>query len=324
MPESDHLPGTLDIRVKCQDEYPTSTINYHQSNQWTACTKYVWTKSQLPLINSTLNDYISEPFHSEFINAILDLRVVENVAVAYNDYVNQACERVCNLRKAKPRKKSRGPAWLDPECRWLKRSEALRLCDLASRDFEQITSAVQSCKSYKAIKQRKKCEYMLSCLHQLETAFDTNRTEIWKLIDRLGNHRVINSNGQDPSTLSKYYEKQCVPPEAPYFDPAYEYSAKQFLENYDCGSVATNYLNVLAIDILNREFDIPEIDGVINKLQNSKITIFLQNLLNFARIHWPQISVSSSNVNFLTYGVKDFGQRYVSQEFVSIPITIGG
>ena len=148
LPESDHLPVTLDIRVKCQDECPTSTMHYHQSDQWTACTKYVWTKSQLPLINSALNDNISEPFHSEFINAIIDLRGVENVAVAFNDYVNQACERVCNLRKAKPHKKRRGPAWFDPECR-SKRSEALRLCDLASRDIEQITSAVQSCKAIK-------------------------------------------------------------------------------------------------------------------------------------------------------------------------------
>ena len=226
LPESDHLPVTLDIRVKCQDECPTSTMHYHQSNQWTACTKYVWTKSQLPLINSALNDNISEPFHSEFINAIIDLRGVENVAVAFNDYVNQACERVCNLRKAKPHKKRRGPAWFDPECRF-KRSEALRLCDLASRDIEQITSAVQSCISYKATKQRKKREYMRSCIKQLETAFDTNRTDILKLIDRSGNHRVINSTGTNPSTLFKYYEEQCVPPEAPYFDHSYEYSANQ-------------------------------------------------------------------------------------------------
>ena len=74
----------------------------------------------------------------------------------------------------------------------------------------------------------------------------------------------------DPSTLFKYYEEQCVPPEAPYFDHSYEYSAKQFLEKYDCGNVATNSLNVLAIDILYREFDIPEIDGIINKLHNNK------------------------------------------------------
>ena len=142
------------------------------------CTKCVWTKSQLPLINSALNDNISEHFHSEFINAILDLRDVEDVTLAFNDYVNQIRERVCNLRKAKPRKKRRRPAWFDPECRF-KRSEDLRLCDLASRDIEQIRSAVQSCKSYKATKQREKCEYMRRCLQQLETAFDANRTEMW-------------------------------------------------------------------------------------------------------------------------------------------------
>ena len=77
------------------------------------------------------------------------------------------------------------------------------------------------------------------------------------------------ANCPDLSTLFKYYEEQCVPPEAPYFDHSYEYSAKQFLKQYDCGNVATNSLNVLAIAILNREFDIPEIDGVINKLQNN-------------------------------------------------------
>ena len=190
----------------------------------------VWTKSQLPLINSALNDNISESFHSEFINAILDLRDVENVAIAFNDYVNQACERVCNRRKAKPRRKRRGPAWFDPECQF-KRFEALRLCDLASRDIEEITSAVQSCKSYKATKQHKKREYMRRCLQQLETAFDTKRTEMWKLIDRQGSNRIINSNGPDQSTLCKYYEEQCVSPEAPYFDHLFEYSAKKSLEN---------------------------------------------------------------------------------------------
>ena len=37
------------------------------------------TKSHLPLINSALNDSISEPFHSDFINTFLDLSDVENV-----------------------------------------------------------------------------------------------------------------------------------------------------------------------------------------------------------------------------------------------------
>ena len=72
---------------------------------------------------------------------------------------------------------------------------------------------------------------MRSCLQQLETVFDTNQTEMWKKIDRLGNNRVINSNGPDPSTLFKYCEEQCVLPEAPYFDHSFEYSAKKYLGN---------------------------------------------------------------------------------------------
>ena len=111
---------------------------------------------------------------------------------------------------------------------------------------------------------------MRSCLQQLETVFDTNQTEMWKKIDRLGNNRVINSNGPDPSTLFKYCEEQCVLPEAPYFDHSFEYSAKKFLGKYDCGNVATNVLNVPAIDTLNRELDISEITGEINELQNNK------------------------------------------------------
>ena len=48
---------------------------------------------------------------------------------------------------------------------------------------------------------------------------------------------------------------------------------KQFLEKYDCANIATDPRNVLAIEILNREFDKPELLSIHASDQNEELQI---------------------------------------------------
>ena len=266
LPESDHLALALSIKVMSRGEEPKSSENSHQSWDWMSCHKYEWTSADLHRINDALKDYDSKLYHDKFINSIMELENVQNVAIAFGGFINQACERVCKLKKVNQGNKSIGPKWFDTECR-LKRAEAVKVGEMASGGTIDIQRALQVCGEYRAMKQRKRRNFVKNNLKEVEQAFNSNRTEMWKILNNLNNKRN-HSIGPAPHDILDYFKKLSTPPISPHFNYEYENAAKEFLEKYDSGTSTTE--NGLAWQILNKEFDTVKISGVIDKLKCNK------------------------------------------------------
>ena len=173
------------------------------------CHKYEWTSADLHRINDALIDYDSKLYHDKFINSIMELENVQNVAIAFGDFINQACERVCKLKKVNQGNKSIGPKWFDTECR-LKRAEAVNVGEVASGGTIDIQRALQVCGEYRAMKQRKRMNFVKNNLKEVEQAFNSNRTEMWKILNNLNNKRN-HSIGPAPLDILDYFKKLSTP-----------------------------------------------------------------------------------------------------------------
>ena len=111
------------------------------------------------------------------------------------------------------------------------------------------------------MKQRKRRNFVKNNLKEVEQAFNSNRTEMWKILNNLNNKRN-HSIGLAPHDILDYFKKLPTPPISPHFDYEYKNAAKEFLEKYDSG--ISTIKNGLAWQILNKEFDTVEISGVVN------------------------------------------------------------
>ena len=63
-----------------------------------------------------------------------------------------------------------------------------------------------------------------------KTAYTTDRTRLWKLLDKISKE---NGNHNEPEDCEFYhhFKKLSSPEPAAYFDSEYEYTAIEFLEN---------------------------------------------------------------------------------------------
>ena len=123
LPESYHLALTLSINcVTDRSGGPESSENSHQRWGWVPCCKYECSTADLHRVNETLTDYHSKDYHHRFIDRMIELENVDNVAMTFGNYINQACDRVCKVNQGN---RSIGLGWYDTECR-LKRAEVAK------------------------------------------------------------------------------------------------------------------------------------------------------------------------------------------------------
>ena len=204
LPESYHLALTLSINcVTDRSGAPESSENSHQSWGWVPCYKYEWSTADLHRINETLTDYHSKDCRHRFIDRMIELENVDNVAMAFGNYINQACDLVCKVNQGN---RSKGLKWYDTECR-LKRAEAVKIGEMAICGEADMHTALQVCGQYRAMKQRKRRNFVKNNLNEVKQAFSSNRTEMWQILNNLSNKRKQNIGPvpRDISIISKSY-----------------------------------------------------------------------------------------------------------------------
>ena len=259
-PESDHLPVTLSI--KSDISMVKGTRQDRQSEIWSSCYKYVWYPADLTELMKTLKDQNSEYYLGQFRDSIVSLKSVELVAERYNQYLMQACDRVCKLTKVRNRPRAMGPGWFDRDCR-LKRSEAVTACRYNS------ANVTLTCKEYRSLKQMKKRQYQRKCIADLENAFESNPGNMWDTLDKIRGNSIPLHSGPNPDELFDYFKALSTYDDAT-FNQDYEMHAVNFLHQYDNGHVNGIENNPLSSYILNRAFTSEEIEISINKLKNNK------------------------------------------------------
>ena len=140
-PESDHLPVVFSLRHR--ENCTCNDGPVHQSNNWQNTFKYVWSVNDVPKINEMLNDNASDFYRKQFKDNMINMASANDVAKAYNNFITQAYERVCDIRQIKLQKrKYTAPGWFDTECR-MARAEALRACETENQGHMSHIDAVK-------------------------------------------------------------------------------------------------------------------------------------------------------------------------------------
>ena len=178
-PESDHLP--IEFSVKCGSKTSGNVTRQHKS-KWGKQRKIRWTKSDLPLIKAALTDDTAQPYLNNFNDALVCLSDTNTVALAFNEYVSQAVTGVCTTIETK-RKTISGPKWYDYEYRLL-RSDAVQAGGKVNNETERKVM-LDKCKKYRACKQRKQREYKKDCMIKIESAYYTNKANMWSVLDNV-------------------------------------------------------------------------------------------------------------------------------------------
>ena len=152
------------------------------------------------------------------------------IARRLDQYISQACKRTFRYKININKQGRKYPAWYDVECRD-KRS-------LAIKAGERVTHATEkeqqdaACREYRACKQRKERVYYRKCVNDIKTAYTTDRTRLWKLLDKISKENG-NHNEPEDSEFYHHFKKLSSPEPAEYFDSEYEYTAIEFLGKYE-------------------------------------------------------------------------------------------
>ena len=151
---------------------------------WHSHYKYMWDKSSLQNLMPTLKDDISSKYCECYKASIVNLDNTNDVASKFSTYFNQACQRLFDGKSTKVNRHNHTrPWWFDAKCR-AKRTEAIKAGErVITKDDE--TNLLQSCREYRAIKQKKQRIFEQSCIQKIKDTFRTNRSNLWKILNIL-------------------------------------------------------------------------------------------------------------------------------------------
>ncbi len=193
---------------------------------------------------------------------------VENVAIKFNEYIEQACHRALKCTTGKPSKAGQFPvnSWFDSECKKAKADyhEAVR----ANKTDEEILFLE---KEYKRIIRCKKRKLKYENLMNIQNC--KNQKELWSELNKLKGKESIN----EKLSMEDFFAHFSKPP-IDNSDNKYEFDTKHESEmihllkgHQDSGSSFHNggQLNLIQ-DILNSAITEVELDAALQNLKKGK------------------------------------------------------
>ena len=141
-------------------------------------------------------------------------------AFNFTSYIDQACQRVCELKPTRVSKKSRtSPLWYDAECRTL-RSLAVQAGErvISEEDKKELNKKTRA---YRSCKQRKQRSYKQLRLAKIEKVFKENRTDAWSEINKICRSQPLTINAPSGEEFFKYFKKLSQPIEIEYFNDGF-------------------------------------------------------------------------------------------------------
>ena len=175
--------------------------------------------------------------------------------------------RVCKTKITPGTRPNTGPIWYDQECRH-RRSLALK-AGARVHSYQDKEMLLLLCKEYRACKQRKQRAFRNSIINEIEHAHLYNKSNIWKVLDRINNSRLANCLPEGHEFV-KFFKNLSNPQTAEYFDMTHEDEAVRFLEKYDEDGHHIYENNNWQLDAINDNFTSVEIKTAIECLKNNK------------------------------------------------------
>ena len=205
LPESDHLPLCMSLVT---DE-PGDNASRNTDNSWRPCYRYKWDFHGLENMKRNLIDNISRPYLKDLYDRLADLSCTSVVAEAHDEYIMQACNRACTLRRTRPPGKKRPLPWYDEECK-TKRAQAIRAGHHVVTDSER-QHLIQRCQDYRACKQRKKRTFQRECVKRIEYAYYYDKSNLWPVLDDISR----DSRSEIPLSGDVFLSSFHVPSDSP-------------------------------------------------------------------------------------------------------------
>ena len=264
LPESDHRPVSLSLTCS-STTLKVSKPDYQHG--WNLCNKYSWTQESLDNLIYVISDNESEMSLNSLLQCITNLCDTNIIAEKFDDFISQACQRVLKFSSCNRQNNKYVPPWYDNECRH-KRSLAIKAGERVYSVMERENQNA-FCREYRACKQRKQREYNRKCIEDIRTAYDTNRSAMWQVINRFS-HNYPCTNEPDDQEFYHHFKGLCIPQNAGYFCDEYEMMAADFLKDYD-DSNNSHPINISAVEeIINDNFSVDEIECAIDSLKTNK------------------------------------------------------
>ena len=263
LPDSDHRP--IEFSLKCNSDMRKNGVNIQDqqceaNGVWVDQYKYVWNYQALSTLGRALNDEMSEYFHARYIDDIVNYSSPNNVARCFEEYLIQACQRVFKMQRVKPHR-SMGPVWFDSDC---KRARY----DAVQAGGRGAQEALDKCKYYRTLKQKKKRLFKQSCIDKIEQIYVSNRSDIWATISSFA-PKTEPLNIPSGAEFWNHYEKLAQPEKLSEFDYEYESLVKSSLRAYD-KNISNNRNGDEKNNILNMNFSVDEIKEAVRTLKNNK------------------------------------------------------
>ena len=263
-PDSDHAP--LELKIACTfDKFNNNSLI--SPHVWEKQLKYVWQRADLCKLKTAITDFTSMEYRNDYTQSLSRIDNTDLVAKKFDSFISQACQRVFHLKEIRQVRGYKNAKWFDTECKHL-RALAIQAGERMNSDTDKHLFA-QACKAYRSCKQRKKREYRLHCVSNMDHILQNSPSDLWKFIDRV---QLKNCNTNEPSgdEFYQHFDNLTKPIIDSNFEKDYEKMAKTFLDNYVTDNSNDNCNSELEHQILNDNFTCEEIVSAIDSLKTSK------------------------------------------------------
>ena len=262
-PESEHLPLIFSVLMS----FSTENVCRYSCIKPEFFQQYDWYKQSLPLLFDSCMAEASHLALLRFRESVMLVENVNSVSDAFLGFMTQVADNVFPQKQISFGDKigiHNIAPWFDTECKIL-RNIAIADGKRASRDPNKI---IQSCKTYRATKQRKKRQFRKQIYEKLENCNNIGSTSVWNILKPF-RHNHSNYN----YTLDEFYEAfadQAKPVTNSNWDLTYENSVLSFLNKYENGALDDLCHNSVMKEIINNNFTIEEISAVLSNLKSNK------------------------------------------------------
>ena len=253
LPESDHCLLSFQIAV-------TEKIILNKEIG-TDISRYKWETEDLTKIANKFLEPNLINLKSKLNEKISEMADVDEITDIWLDFFTTTTDQVCTRKVSKYTNRKPKAAWRDNECLTLRK----KVIEESSSEEKHGLS-----KKYKTMKQKKKREYKIKIMNNLEDACGRNGKLFWDTLNKLPSANTKRKNCLKPSIVCNDLKALSTIPTQPYFDLDFEQEVKLILEKYSTEDDFLHYQDKEACIILNSMITTEEIDMAVRKIKTGK------------------------------------------------------